>query len=175
MNAKLLLLSTLAVLGTLLAAGCGGDDTAAPAAAKPAAEAAAPAKTEPAPSPTPEQPAPPAAAPGNSGAVAKQLTEKIEIPSYYPEDGPVYPGAQPSQAQQLPSGKVSLVFGTDAMPPEAASVMSEAAEAKGWSIESENQIERGFLTQAEKSGRKLVMLTSRVEDGVTLVVVSVDP
>ena len=53
--------------------------------------------------------------------------------------------------------------------------MSEAAEAKGWSIDSENQIERGFLTQASKSGRQLVILTSRVEDGVTLVAVSVDP
>ena len=173
MNVKLLLLSTLAVLGLAFAAGCGGDDTEAPAAAKPAAEKAEAAKTEPAPTPT--DAAPPAAKPGNLSAVAEQLNEKIELPSYYPEDGPVYPGAEPSQSQQLASGKVSLVFGTDAQPPEASSVMSEAAEAKGWSIDSENQIERGFLTQASKSGRQLVILTSRVEDGVTLVAVSVDP
>jgi hypothetical protein len=112
--------------------------------------------------------------------LSEQLRVTIEIPSYYPEDGPIYPGAMPSQSQQSPNGRVSLVFGTDEMPPEASAVMNEAAEAKGWTILSEDRLERGLLTQAEKGSRKLMILTSRMDGGsggepVTLVAISVDP
>ena len=174
MNSKLLLLLTIGLTGVALSVGCGWDDdapapTTAPKAEKdaaPAAEAAA----ERAPSEAPQPLA---------GDVVEQLRATIEIPSYYPEDGPVYPGAKPSQAQQSTNGRVSLVFGTEAMPTEASSVMNEAAEAKGWTILTEDRIERGLLTQAEKDGRKMMILTSRMDGGsdepMTLVAVSVDP
>ena len=176
MNSKLILLLTIGLAGLALNVGCGGDSDApasksAPSSAKTTGDnerTTAPGETS-----SPDQPTAPIA------GLTEQLRETIEIPAYYPEDGPIYPGAKPSQSQQAPNGRVSLVFGTDEMPDEASSVMNEAAEAKGWTILSEDRMERGLLTQAEKGNRKLMILTSRMDggssDAVTLVAVSVDP
>ncbi len=113
-----------------------------------------------------------------AGVVANQLSAKIDLPDYYPADGPVYPGAKPSKAQQSANGRVSLVFGTDASVDDAARLMADEAESKGWAIASKDEIERGYLTRASKDGRNLMILTNRMEEGgdaVTLVAVSVDP
>ena len=177
MNSKLLLLLTIGLAAAGFAVGCGGGDDA-PAAMPTATEKVADeARGEPR-SETAEKP-PSEARQVPAAGIAEQLRTTIEIPDYYPEDGPLYPGVKPSQTQQSNNGRVSLVFGTDETPDEASSVMNEAAEAKGWTIVSENQMERGLMTMAEKDGRKMTILTSRMDggsgDAVTLVAVSVDP
>lgn len=112
-------------------------------------------------------------------SVSEQLRATIDLPEFYPEDGPVYPGAKPSQAQQQPNGKVSLMFGTDAQAEEASRVMIEASEAKGWQVVSTDEFDGGILTRAQKDGRNLMILSSRLTEGdgdeITLVAVNVEP
>ncbi len=168
----------LLAAASLVSVGCGGGDEALPD----SADRARPAESKPMAEATPEPAKPPQASttpsPTAGAAIAEQLSETIELPDYYPADGPVYPDAKPSKAQQTPAGRVSIVFGTDDSVEDASRTMTGEAESKGWSIDSEDEIERGFLTRASKDGRALMILTNRMDDGddsVTLVAVSVDP
>ena len=74
---------------------------------------------------------------------------------------------------------MSLVFGTEAPESEAARIMAEASEAKGWRVDSEDLIEGGRLARASKDGRSLTILTNTIDGGsggaTTLVAVSIDP
>jgi len=178
MSTRKLILTTIGVLAATLLAGCGAEEQveSTPPAATPTSQHS---------TPTPEKAPVPAEvetgeAPSEGFVVAEeQLRVQIEIPSYYPEDGPVYPGLNPSQTQQMPDGKVSLMFGTEVMADDASSVMVEEAEAKGWTITSEDVVDRGHLVRAEKDGRQLLILTNRIDGGgsapLTLVAVSVEP
>ena len=185
MNRALLVLVSTALVACLLSFGCGGDEElpeptardAAPSAEKPAAQAtpASPTQGTPAPSPVIDE----KARAEMADNLAERLTETVELPDYFPEDGPVYPGSKPSHVQQLPNGKVTVMFGTDASVEDAVRVMISAAEDQGWTIASEDQIERGSLTRATKGGRSATILTNSVKEpgteGATLVAVSIDP
>lgn len=173
------LLAGLAAMTLVI--GCGGDDETLPEPSdrtRATEEAAAPAKprTEPAPS---KAPAADNSRPPGVPSVADQLAESVELPDYFPEDAPVYPGAKPSQVQQRGNGRVSVIYGADTTPEDAAQVMVEASEAKGWSIQSNNALEDGYLISGSKNGRNLMVLTNRIEeagsDAVTIVAISVDP
>jgi len=186
MNRAVIMLVSTALAASIFGIGCGGGDEDLPAASDRSAsertERAAPPAPTPTQTPTPT-PAPTEAqlegAREGAAVAARQLRETIELPSFYPEDGPIYPGAKPSKVEQAANGKVSVIFGTEAMPEEAAKVMNEAAEAKGWRIDAENVIERGQLASASKDGRSLMILTNRISEGtpdaITLVAVSIDP
>jgi len=180
-SAHLVLAASACAALVLLAMGCGGGDEELPdPTSRPAPEAPARAVGDatPAPAPVPTPPGRAERAPGVP-SVAEQLSEKIELPDFFPEDGPVYPGAEPSLAQQQANGRVSLMFGADASVEEAAKVMAEASEAKGWTIVAEDLIEDGIVSRATKEGRNLLVLTRVMreegQEDVTLVAVSVDP
>lgn len=168
------------VCACLALPGCSGDEDLDSAPRVPATETTEPAAPE-----TPSAPDSAAApdpgepAPSDRPGVEEQLRATIEVPDYYPEDGPVYPGAKPSQSQQMPNGKLSLMFGTDAPAEEASRVMIEASEAKGWKIVSTDEFDGGLLTRAQKGDRDLMILTSRLkedgQDAITLVAINVEP
>jgi len=168
------------VCACLALPGCSGDEDLDSAPRAPATQATPGAAPE-APSAPESAATPESAAPSATGrpGVEERLRATIEVPDYYPEDGPVYPGAKPSQSQQMPNGKLSLMFGTDAPVEEASRVMIEASEAKGWEIVSTDEFDGGILTRAQKGGRDLMILTSRLtedgQDAITLVAVNVEP
>lgn len=179
------------VLATVLLAlvialpGCSGDEdldaTARPAASDDRAATTTDAAAAKPPTPTtkPNRAQAPIKPADNIVSVEEQLRVTIELPDYYPADGPVYPDAKPSQAQQQPNGKVSLIFGTAAPVEEASRVMIEVSEAKGWTVIATDEFDGGILTRAQKDGRNLMILSSRVAEGagdaVTLVAVNLEP
>lgn len=179
MSARLLLLTTIGVMSTILLLGaCGGDqEVEAPSRAEGQKTEKATSATTPDPGKVETETAD--AEQPDFMSVEDELRAQVEIPSFYPEDGPIYPGVEPSRGEQLPDGRVSLMFGTDALADEASDVMVEAAEARGWTIHGEDVVDRGRLVRAEKDGRQLMILTNRVEGGssnpVTLVAVVIEP
>jgi len=181
MNRALLAFVMTGLIAAFSSLGCGADEELPdPAAQAKPAQLDKPVQATPAPAPQAMPQQDEASSAEVAANVAARLGQTVDLPEFYPEDGPVYPGAKPSHVQQLPNGKVSVVFGTDTPVEEAAKVMSEASEAKGWTIASEDMIERGFLARGTKDGRNLMILTNRVSDGaedeaVTLVAVSIDP
>jgi len=136
-------------------------------------EAEKPGQAAPAPTPPPE-PTPEAGA----KLPSEQLRRHIELPEYYPPDAPIYPGTQPSEAQQLPNGRVTAIFGTPDSPEQVMTYMQEALPAQGWTITVEQSMQNGTIMQALKPERLLSILLSRYgaseAEELTIIAISVD-
>lgn len=110
--------------------------------------------------------------------LAEQLRQHVELPDYYPPDAPIYPGSQPSDAQELRGGRVAVVFSS----PDAVDKVSEWLRhdlpSQGWTLTVEQAMDAGMMIQAIKPNRLVSVLLSRVESGgsepTTIVAVAVD-
>ena len=177
----------VAVLVLAFVVACGGNDevevpTNAPTKAPTKAQSKAPSQASKKPDTAAAKPSAPGKKPSSerkappSASVGEQLQAEVEIPEYYPEDAPIYPGTKPAQAQ-IRNGRASLMFGTPDSPADVDRYMSDYLRDQGWNPQSQRQGDR-TLMQGIKDGRTLTVLVSRADVGketeTTLIAVSVD-
>jgi hypothetical protein len=171
----------LAGLGFVLAFGlvnCGGSDEPAGQAAAPqekaekqAANPSRPAKQKPA-----AESAAPAASVDVSELGRRELNASQSLPDSYPDDGPTYPGTEPSKVQSQ-GDKVAVFYGTEDSREKAASEMKGQLQAKGWSVMAAEELPTGILLQGTKGKRIVSVLIATLDedksDEVTMVAISV--
>ena len=166
--------SLLAALGVVIA--CGGED--APSSPLGPAASEAP-RARPAPL-RPSRPAPDPSEPSQAGVFpAKELRRDADIPDYYPDDAPRYPGATASQAALSPDGKANMLFGSDDSVDEVASYLAEFLPEHGWNMGAADPAPVGVLIEGDKAGREIKVMVRRFSEGspdaVTMIAVLVDP
>ena len=156
-----------------LASGCGGDDK--PASSTPAASApaeqggatgsAAPSKVK--------MPPMPSAEPQN---ISDELAIKIEMPDFYPSDGPVYPDTAPSKSF-VKGNHIQLMFGTQDSVEEVLDFMNQELPRLGWNNADVQRHTTSVSISATKPGRKLSVLVSEIDGGrssqMTLIAISI--
>lgn len=116
-------------IGALVALGCGGEKTEAPAPETPAAPA--------------EQPA---AAPGQGELWSSTL------PDNFPEDIPRYPGASVVKSHSTPESGMKVMFTTPDDPGKVAAYYNDNFVAQGWSAQRVDAPD-GTLVLADKGTR----------------------
>lgn len=172
---------TLIALSLVLAlslVNCGGCD-------EPAGQTAAPEKKAEARPETPNRPArqAPPAEPDGPPAVADiselgagELKGKQKLPDYYPDDGPVYPGTEPSKVRS-DGDKVAVFYGTGDSQSQALKTVERDLQGKGWSMMAAEELPTGTLLQGTKGDRVVTVLVATLDEGasdqVTMVAVSV--
>ncbi len=170
-SGHVLRLALTGAVALTLFAGCGGcgED-----------EKPAPTQETVAPTPVPKpEPRVEKVEPQRGLSVAEQLETTIELPSYYPPDAPVYPGAKVNTAKTS-MGRISLIFSSQDSREDVADWMNVFFASEGWGDFSVSDVPSvGMNLQGSKGRRKLgVLLISSVDgDGeeVTLLVVATDP
>jgi len=128
------------------------------------------------PAPTAGQGSDTAASDGGSGSAAlppvhsgsrspgQELTIKIELPDFYPSDGPVYPDTQPSKAF-VKGDKVNLMFGTQDSTETVLDFMNQELPNLGWNNANVQRMGDAISIVATKPGRNLTVLLSPVDSG----------
>jgi hypothetical protein len=164
------LVLALAAAGVFWAA-CGGDEQPASRSAvaqtesSPGRESAAPAEII--------MPPLPSTKPQSS---SDQLAVKIELPDFYPSDGPVYPDTTPSKAF-VKGDRVNLMFGTQDPANQVLDFMNGELPRLGWNNARVERISNVITMTATKPGRELTILLTELEAGTssqtTLIAVSV--
>jgi hypothetical protein len=159
------------LMATLLFTACGGDDEdiPTPAAPKSATKAAeAPAPIQPAPAVTPDELPPP------TSVLEEQFSEKMELPDYFPQDAPIWPGLNPTDARKTGNGRATAVWGVDDSAENVLAFVKQNMEEQGWAIALDQPLEVGHMIQAVKGERQLNVVTSPLRDtGKTVLAVSV--
>ena len=89
---------------------------------------------------------------------------KIELPDFYPSDGPVYPDTQPSKAF-VKGNRVNLMFGTDDSTETVLDFLNAEIADLGWSNAEVQRMGDVIAIQATKPGRGLDILVSVVDSG----------
>jgi len=163
--------------------GCGGGEEESAKTPPPSERAAKPAPLAKDPSPrstarsraVPPSEAKPAQ-PVERKSIGDELRAETQLPAYYPDDAPVYPGTKPARASTR-NGRASVMFGTPDDPDKVANYMGEYLAEQGWSPASEREKNR-VLMQGTKSGRQITVLVARTDEGqpseITMIAVSVD-
>ena len=96
----------------------------------------------------------------------EELAIKIELPDFYPSDGPVYPDTQPSKAF-VKGNRVNLMFGTDDSTETVLDFLNAEIVALGWSNADVQRMGDVIAIQATKPGRNLDILVSVVDSGLS--------
>ncbi len=147
-----------------LTTACGGDESQAPAG-------------DTAKSTTPTEAAPPAPAPKRERkTIHDELSEKLELPASYPEDGPVYPGSTVNVSDTRGS-RLTTVFSTSDGLDEVTSWVEGDLRNQGWVGIEEQAMPNGTgkMVSGAKEGRRLSVLLSRLDaENKTLIAVSVN-
>ena len=154
-----------AIFSLSVLAGCGGDDEAAPGAgSKPSSSG---------------QSAAPSASGGGSSAdsesikmppipsssrAGEELNVKIELPDFYPSDGPIYPDTPPSKAF-VKGNKINLMFGTEDSTETVLDFMNSELPRLGWNNANVQRIGGMISIEATKPGRELTILLSPIDSG----------
>jgi len=149
----------------LFVTACGGSEEkeAPPAAEQKAAPAKAPAAAA---KKAPAKPAvKQAAKEAKPQTVEGQLAVKVELPDYYPDDAPVYPGSMPSQHTMTEDGQASLTFGIEDDAESVANYAREFILKNDWAMSLDQEIQGGHLLRASKGARHISVLVTEVNDG----------
>jgi hypothetical protein len=159
------ILATMTAASGLLLA-CGEDEKpAAPSGAEPATQAESAAPAEPAaeePGAFPSVVMPPIARTPKSAG--EELAVKIELPDFYPADGPVYPDTPPSRVF-VKGDRINLMFGTDDTPEEVLEFMNAELPRLGWNNAEVERVGDIVSIQATKPGRDLAVIMAVVDPG----------
>ena len=109
-------------------------------------------------------------------SLSKQLAGTAELVASYPEDAPVYPGANLSSST-MRGHVANAVFSTSDPTADVVAWMRDFMTTNGWQILPAADMGRGTLIQAEKGSRSLSVIISEVnEDGsLTMMIVSATP
>jgi hypothetical protein len=161
-----------------LAVGCGGGEEPSPkSGTSPAQEQSAAPTGQEAEKPTavvtPPTPPEPSITP------VQELRLDRELPDYYPNDAPRYPGSTASNFAQSPNGKANLLFGSDDPVDDVAIYMAKNLSENGWSTGESQPAPDGLMMQGNKGERTINIMIRRIDDGasepVTMIAVLVDP
>jgi hypothetical protein len=160
-----LFVAIFAAIACVLLVACGGEEP-------------APAKV-----PTPTTPATPTAAQKSKArtmpvpTTQELVNTRVELPDFYPEDAPVYSGAQ-ANSVAWESGRVAAVFTTSDSPSEVSEKLQAELDSKGWQDIITAGGANGVVVQAGKDERGISALVSETDSGgkpVTMIMVAVDP
>ena len=164
---KVFLLFAIATAIAGLAVGCSCEEP-------PPKPAPAPAKPPPA---APPAPAPKMVVP----TVIEEMKNQIEIPSDYPEDGLVYPGAHAATTTRH-KGKLSVMFSTTDPAEDVVAYTTDFLDEAGWENVTREDLPNGTYFKGDKDdGRTIGVLISDLPDAPadvetnTLIVVALDP
>lgn len=168
---RLAQLLIVAIVATAFTAACScgteeGVETAQPTQPSEPAKQAPP-LPKPAPAPKPNAPR----------SVEEQLAKAVEMPDFYPDDAPAYPGVNPSRVARE-AGRVQATFSTDDPVNEVTDWLLEDLEGRGWTGVTTTEIEGSSVVQGFSGRRSISVLLSSIESGgkpVTLMIVSVAP
>lgn len=153
--------------------GCGGQDEASES--EPPAEAT-PNAERPEYKVPPTTPGMPKKANDVGRTIQEELKVKQEIPDYYPEDAPIYPGSLPSNIRHQGS-TVTLAFGTKDAAAQVIDFMRSDLNSNGWTILPGQELPNGTLIQGTKDGRSISVLVAGLapdpEGESTMMMVSV--
>ena len=109
-------------------------------------------------------------------SIQEELKVKQEIPDYYPEDAPIYPGSLPSNIRHQGS-TVTLAFGTKDAAAQVVDFMRSDLNSNGWTILPAQELPNGTLIQGTKDGRTISVLVAGLtpdpEGESTMMMVSV--
>jgi hypothetical protein len=159
------------LMTALLFTACGGDDEdiPTPAAPKSAANTSeAPAPIQPAPPVTPDELPPPIT------DLEEQFGEKLELPAYFPQDAPIWPGLNPADARKGENGRATAVWGVPDSGENVLAFVQQSMAEQGWTVILDQPLEVGHMLQATKGDRQLNVVTSPLRDtGKTVLAVSV--
>ncbi len=178
-EARWQLLATVALgLGLGLVLACGSDESSAPDPTPVPAESPAAVKSEAQRSPAiPAIPATmPAIPPPLRQTISAELAAKIEVPDFYPEDGPIYPGTFPSKTF-VNGNAVNLMFGTSDTPDQVLEFMTKEFPRLGWENAAVKRMSNVISIEATKPGRSLAVILTEVASGspeqTTLIAISI--
>jgi hypothetical protein len=108
--------------------------------------------------------------------VAAELARKIEMPDFYPSDGPVYPNTPPSKVF-VNGDRVNLMFGTNDSGAAVVDFMTEEMIRLGWDNADVQRMSNIVSIQATKNSRDLIVVVTEIKAGTpnqtTLIAVSV--
>jgi hypothetical protein len=171
-EARWQLLATVALgLGLGLVLACGSDESSAPDPTPVPAERAA--AVEPKAQPSVVLPTIPSPL---RETISAELAAKIEIPDFYPEDGPVYPGTLPSKSF-VNGNVVNLMFGTSDSPDQVLEFMNKEFPRLGWENAAVMRMSNVISIEATKPGRSLAVILTEVASGspeqTTLIAISI--
>jgi len=158
-----ILFAAIFSLGVLVA--CGGGEEATPGAgSKPSSSGQSAAPSAPGGEPSADSGSvkmPPLPVPTSPGA---ELAVKIELPDFYPSDGPTYPDTPPSKAF-VKGNKINLMFGTQDSTETVLDFMNSELPRLGWNNADVQRLGGAIAIQATKPGRELTVLLSPVDSG----------
>lgn len=103
----------------------------------------------------------PAKATDVARTIQEELKVKQELPDYYPEDAPVYPGSLPSSIRTAGS-MVTLGFGTKDSVAQVIDFMESDLNSNGWTVLPSQEMPNGTLFQGTKNGRTITVLVAGV-------------
>jgi hypothetical protein len=108
--------------------------------------------------------------------ITAELAAKIEIPDFYPEDGPVYPETSPSKTF-VNGNVVNLMFGTLDTPEQVLEFMNTEFPRLGWENSAVVRMSHVISIEATKPGRSLTVILTEVASGspeqTTLIAISI--
>ncbi|MDE0887305.1 MAG: hypothetical protein OSB70_17415 [Myxococcota bacterium] len=157
-----LLMAMVALLFMVLA--CGKGEEGAPAPSSSADQGAASSETK--------MPSLPSSKPQT---ITDELAVKIEIPDFYPADGPVYPNTAPSKSF-VKGDQINLMFGTNDGVEQVLDFMNAELPRLGWENAHVQRRSASITIEATKGSRDLRMILSEIDSGrasqTTLIAVS---
>ncbi len=107
--------------------------------------------------------------------IAEELSVKIEMPDFYPSDGPVYPNTAPSKAF-VKGDRINLMFGTKDGVNEVLDFLNADLPRLGWNNAEVERMSNIITIQATKPGRTLAVILTSIDSGqpsqTTLIAVS---
>ncbi len=111
-------------------------------------------------------------------SIGHEFTEQVELPAYYPSDGPVYRGERPNQTS-IVGKRANAVFSTPDSIDTAVTWLNQQVMEDGWDLAHNTEMPGlGMVIQAMKGDRLLNIVVSRVDAGLptetTAIVVAVD-
>jgi hypothetical protein len=122
-----------------------------------------------------EPPKMPPIPPPLRSTVAAELAHKIEMPDFYPSDGPVYPNTSPSKVF-VNGNRVNLMFGTNDSGAAVVDFMTEELVRLEWKNADVQWMSNVVSIQATKNSRDLTVIVTELNSGTadqtTLIAVS---
>lgn len=111
----------------------------------------------------------PSARPSNIG---EELAVKVEMPDFYPADGPVFPGTSPSKVF-VDGNKINVMFGTSDSPEDVLEFLNGELPRLGWDNAIVQRMSNSVTIEATKSDRSLTIMLSEFDAAPTLIAVMV--
>jgi len=155
LSQMILMAGLVGVLG-FTGLGCGGQDE--PGEREPLAEVT-PSAERPKYKVPPTVPGMPPKATEKARTIQEELKVKQEVPDYYPEDAPIYPGSLPSSIRTQGS-TVVLGFGTKDSADQVVDFMESDLNSNGWTVLPGQEMPNGTLIQGTKNGRSITVLVA---------------